>query len=50
MHAILGYSFEEISKVKGVGLSAVKSRSARTRDFIRKLLSNWMALSEEVLD
>lgn len=50
MHAILGYSFEEISKVQGVGLSAVKSRSARTRDFIRKLLSNWMALSEEVLD
>lgn len=47
MHSVLGYTFEEIAKIQGIGLSAVKSRAFRTRDYLRKLLSNWMALSED---
>lgn len=47
LHAMLGYSFKEIAVMQGVSMTGAKTRAFRARSYVRKLLSNWLALAED---
>lgn len=47
LHAILGYTFQEIAEMQGSTMTAAKTRAFRARSFLRKLVSNWLGLAEE---
>jgi RNA polymerase sigma-70 factor (ECF subfamily) len=47
LHAVLGYTFQEIAEMQGGSMSAAKTRAFRARSYLRKLLSNWLGLAED---
>lgn len=47
LHAILGYSFQEIAEMQGVTMTGAKTRAFRARTYLRTLLANWLGLAEE---
>ncbi len=47
LHAVLGYTFQEIAEMQGSTMTAAKTRAFRARSFLRKLVSNWLGLAEE---
>jgi RNA polymerase sigma-70 factor (ECF subfamily) len=50
LHAVLGYTFQEIAEMQGGSMSAAKTRAFRARSYLRKLLSNWLGLAEDDID
>ncbi len=47
LHSILGYTFHEIAEMQDCTMTGAKTRAFRARAYLRKLLSSWLALSEE---
>lgn len=47
LHAMLGYTFDEIAVMQGVSMTAAKTRAFRARHSLRKLLSNWLGMLED---
>lgn len=47
LHAMLGYTFDEIALMQGVSMTAAKTRAFRARHSLRKLLSNWLGMLED---
>lgn len=50
LHAMLGYTFQEIADMQGVTMTGAKTRAFRARCYLRTLLSNWLGLAEEEAD
>lgn len=50
LHAMLGYTFQEIAEMQGVTMTGAKTRAFRARCYLRTLLSNWLGLAEEDAD
>jgi RNA polymerase sigma factor (sigma-70 family) len=50
LHAMLGYTFQEIAEMQGVTMTGAKTRAFRARCYLRTLLSNWLGLAEEEAD
>lgn len=50
LHAVLGYTFQEIAEMQGGSMSAAKTRAFRARSYLRKLLSNWLGMAEDDID
>lgn len=47
LHAVLGYTFQEIAEMQGGSMTAAKTRAFRARSYLRKLLANWLGMAEE---
>lgn len=47
LHAVLGYTFQEIAEMQGGTMTAAKTRAFRARAYLRKLVSNWLGLAED---
>jgi RNA polymerase sigma-70 factor (ECF subfamily) len=47
LHAILGYTFDEIAEMQGVSMTAAKTRAFRARHSLRGLLANWLGMLED---
>ncbi len=47
LHAMLGYTFDEIAEMQGVSMTAAKTRAFRARHSLRKLLANWLGMTED---
>ncbi len=47
LHAMLGYSFDEVAEMQGVSMTAAKTRAFRARHSLRKLLANWLGMMED---
>ncbi|MCE7935097.1 MAG: RNA polymerase sigma factor [Chlorobi bacterium CHB2] len=47
LHAMLGYTFHEIAEMQNCTMTGAKTRAFRARAHLRKLLSSWLALSED---
>lgn len=47
LHAILGYTFDEIAAMQGISMTAAKTRAFRARHSLRKLLANWLGMVED---
>lgn len=47
LHAMLGYTFDEVAEMQGVSMTAAKTRAFRARHSLRKLLANWLGMLED---
>jgi RNA polymerase sigma-70 factor (ECF subfamily) len=47
LHSMLGYTFQEIAEMQDCTMTGAKTRAFRARAYLRKLLSSWLALSED---
>ena len=47
LHAVLGYTFQEIAEMQGGTMTAAKTRAFRARAYLRKLVSNWLGIAED---
>ena len=47
LHAVLGYTFQEIAEMQGGTMTAAKTRAFRARAYLRKLVSKWLGQAEE---
>jgi len=47
MHAVLGYSFQEVAEHQGVTLTGAKTRAFRARNALRGLMASWLGIAEE---
>jgi RNA polymerase sigma-70 factor (ECF subfamily) len=47
LHAMLGYTFDEIAEMQGISMTAAKTRAFRARHSLRKLLANWLGMVED---
>jgi RNA polymerase sigma-70 factor (ECF subfamily) len=47
LHAVFGYTFQEIAEMQGSTMTAAKTRAFRARGFLRKLIGNWLGLAED---
>lgn len=50
LHAMMGYTFQEIAEMQGVTMTGAKTRAFRARTYLRTLLANWLGLAEEETD
>lgn len=47
MHAVLGYSFNEIAQHQGVTQTGAKTRAFRARNALRGLMASWLGVAED---
>jgi len=47
LHSMMGYTFQEIAEMQNCTMTGAKTRAFRARAYLRKLLSSWLALSED---
>ena len=47
LHAMLGYTFDEVAEMQGVSMTAAKTRAFRARHSLRKLLAHWLGMMED---
>ncbi len=47
LHAVFGYTFQEIAEMQGSTMTAAKTRAFRARGYLRKLIGNWLGLAED---